>query len=140
MRATLVVLLLSIATTVQADQWVTPTARTLASPNHKLQAVITPASDGKSGATVAIGPTQGTAKTFKLADDWMPVDAVLFNDGSLLTLDHWHQLGFGNVATLYTRDGKVRWTKMLADLIGKRLAEKAPHSVSSIWWRKMPLE
>ena len=79
-RATLVVLLLSISSTAQADQWVTPTARTLASPDHKLQAVITPAADGKSGATAAIGPTQGTAKSFKLADDWMPVDAVLFDD------------------------------------------------------------
>ncbi len=134
------IVLLLIATTAHADEWVTPTPRTLASPDGKLQAVITPSTDGKSRATAKIGPKQGTATTFKLADDWMPVDTVLFDDGSLLTLDHWHSLGVGKVATFYGRDGKIRWTKTLEELVGKRLAETATHSVSSIWWRKTPLE
>src|SRR5262249_51795366 len=44
------------------------------------------------------------------------------------------------VATMYERDGKVRWTKTLVELVGPKLADGATHSVSSIWWRKMPLE
>jgi tetratricopeptide (TPR) repeat protein len=70
----------------------------------------------------------------------MPVDVVLFDDGSLLAFDHWHQLGYGKVATFYEADGKVRWTKTLAELLGQAFVDRAQHSVSSIWWRKVPLE
>jgi tetratricopeptide (TPR) repeat protein len=137
-----IVLVALIASTADADEWASPTPITLTSPNGKLQAVITPArsNDGKSHASVAIGAKPGTAKKRVLDDDWMPVDAILFDDGSLLTLDHWHQLGFGNVATLYEVDGRVRWTRTLDQLVGAQLVERARHSVSSIWWRKMPLE
>jgi hypothetical protein len=120
----------------RADQWVTPTARTLTSPNKQLQATITPAANRMSGATIAVGTPPFT---FALQTPWMPVDAVLFDDGSLLALDHWHELGHGKVAILYARDGTVRWAKTLRELLGA-LADRAPQSVSSIWWRKMPLE
>jgi tetratricopeptide (TPR) repeat protein len=135
-----IVLVAIMTSTAYADQWVAPTARTLTSPNGKLQAVITPSTDGKSHASVAIGPKLGTAKKRALDDPWMPVDALLFDDGSLLTLDHWHQLGYGDVATLYGADGHVRWTRTLEQLIGAQLVDRAPHSVSSIWWRKQPFE
>lgn len=129
------------AATARADQWVTPTAKTLTSPNQKLQITITPAKDGTSGATAAIGDKgRPPTKTFKLATRWMPVDALLFDDGTLLALDHWHKLGFGDVATLYERDGTIRWKKSLLALVGQPFIETADRSVSSIWWRKMPLE
>jgi hypothetical protein len=129
-----------LVSSARADQWVTPTARTVTSPNQKLTAVITPAADGKSGATVTIGEKSRPGKPFTLATRWMPVDAVLFDDGSLLALDHWHQLGYGKVAILYERGGAIRWSKTLVDLVGQVVADSADHSVSSIWWRKMPLE
>jgi tetratricopeptide (TPR) repeat protein len=129
-----------LASSARADQWMTPTAQSLTSPDYKLRAVITPATDGKSGATATIGGRDQPAKTFTLATRWMPVDAVLFDDGSLLALDHWHELGYGQVATLYERDGKIRWSRTLAELVGQAVADRAPHSVSSIWWRKKPLE
>jgi tetratricopeptide (TPR) repeat protein len=131
---------LLIAASARADEWMAPKVRTVVSPNGKLQAVITPAPDASSVATAAIGPKGGTATTFTLATTWSPVDVVLFDDGSLLALDHWHQLGYGKVATVYERDGKVRWTKTLAELAGQAFVDAAPHSVSSIWWRKTPLE
>jgi tetratricopeptide (TPR) repeat protein len=129
-----------LASTARADQWVTPTARTVTSPNQKLRAVITPAADGKSGASAKLGEQGQLAKTFKLATRWMPVDVVLLDDGSLLALDHWHQLGYGKVATLYERDGAIRWSKTLVELVGQAVAASADRSVSSIWWRKTPLE
>lgn len=129
-----------LVSSARADQWVTPTEHTVVSPNRKLQAVITPAKDGKSGATATIGEKDKAGKSFMLATRWMPVDVVLFDDGSLLALDHWHQLGYGKVATMYERDGTIRWTKTLVELIGQALVDSAQHSVSSIWWRKMPLE
>lgn len=129
-----------LASSARADQWVTPTARTLMSPNQKLKAVITPAADGRSGATATIGEQGQPGKTFTLSTRWMPVDVVLFDDGSLLALDHWHQLGYGKVATLYERNGTIRWSKTLVELVGQAVVDNAQHSVSSIWWRKMPVE
>lgn len=129
-----------LAASARADQWVTPTARTVVSPNQRLKAVITPAADGKSGATATIGAQDQSGTTFTLSARWMPVDVVLFDDGSLLALDHWHQLGYGKVATLYERDGKIRWSKTLVELVGQAVVDHAQHSVSSIWWRKTPVE
>jgi len=129
-----------LASSARADQWVTPTARTLRSPDQKLKAVITPAADGRSGATATIGEESQPGKTFTLSTRWMPVDVVLFDDGSLLALDDWHQLGYGKVATLYERDGTIRWSKTLVELVGQAVIASAQHSVSSIWWRRMPVE
>ena len=128
------------ASSARADDWATPTQRTIQSPDHKLQAVISPAADRASTATAAIGPKDHLGKPFALTTPEMPVDSVLFDDGSLLTFDRWGQLGFGNVATLYERGGKLRWTKTLEELLGAKLADAAPRSVSSILWRKTPVE
>lgn len=129
-----------LASTARADQWVSPTHEKLTSPNKRLEAVIKPATDAKTGATATIGEKGQPGKTFTLATPWMPVDSVLFDDGSLLTLDNWHQLGHGTVATVYERDGKIRWKRTLAELVGQPFVDSASHSVSSIWWRKKPLE
>lgn len=133
--ALIAVTALGLSATARADEWVTPTAHTLTSPNGKLSATITPAPEGSANARAAIG-----ARSFAIANHWMPVDAFLFDDGTLLTLDNWHQLGYDKVATLFERDGKLRWSKTLAELAGQPFVDRAPHSVSSIWWRKTPLE
>ena len=130
-----------IATHAHADEWVSPSAVTVVSPSKKQQAVITPAVNGKSGAVAALGPKDKPATvTFTLRTPWMPVDSVVFDDGTLLTLDNWHSLGHGSVATLYERDGKVRWAKTLVELVGQGVVDSSQRSVSSIWWRKTPLE
>src|SRR5829696_7865426 len=95
--------LLVLVANAHADQWVTPTARTYVSPNQKLLASITPAKDGTSGAQATIGENDKPGTSFTLATPWMPVEARLFDDGTLLTLDNWHSLGYGKVATLYER-------------------------------------
>lgn len=137
MRGIALLSLLLTASIAFADEWVSPTPRTLTSPDGKRTVVITPAAR-RAGATVEIRAGKTKQRAFDLSS--VPVDAVLFDDGSLLALDHWHQLGFGKVATLYGPDSKVRWAKTLEQLIGKTLVERAQHSVSSIWWRKVPLE
>ncbi len=139
--ALIAVIALSVpAVPARADEWVTPATRTFTSPNHKLEATITPAPDGNANASAAIGEPGHSGKPFPMINRWMPVDALLFDDGSLLALDNWHTLGYDAVATLYERDGTVRWSKTLAELAGQAFVDRAPHSVSSIWWRKTPLE
>lgn len=129
-----------LVTAARADSWVTPQERRLASPNGQWEAVITPAKDGKGGARTSIGAKGKAGTPFTTATEWMPVDAMLFDDGSLLVLDGWHRLGHGTVAAVHDRDGSVRWSKTLEELVGKDIAAKVSASVSSIWWRKMPLE
>lgn len=136
---TLLILLLLVGT-ARADQWVSPTTKTLVSPNNKWSAVIVPSRDPKVGVQATMGPRGGAQVTITLKDQWMPVDAILLDDGTLLTLDHWHKLGFGDVAILYERDGTVRWSKTLVQLIGQQLIDASDRSVSSIWWRKVPIE
>src|SRR5690349_5195613 len=89
----LVLIVLGLAGQAHADQWISPTRRTVESPNKKLQVVITPGDDGQKGATAAISENGKVVTSFKLDSKWMPVDTVLFDDGTLLALDHWHRLG-----------------------------------------------
>jgi len=129
-----------LASTARADDWVSPTTRTLVSPDGRIEAVITPAPNGTSRARATVGEKGRPGKSFTLATPWMPVDVVLFDDGSLLALDDWGALGYGKVATVYERGGAVRWSKTLVDMLGQPFVDSAPHSVSSIWWRTTPLE
>jgi tetratricopeptide (TPR) repeat protein len=124
-----------LVSTARADSWISPEEHALESPNKRVKGTIKPADDGRSGASVTIG-----TRTFKLQSTWSPVDAVLFDDGTLLTFDNWHQLGHGTVAYLYERDGKVRWAKTLVELVGQPFIDTVSQSVSSIWWRRVPLE
>jgi tetratricopeptide (TPR) repeat protein len=140
MRWLLCVFALTASTTASADEWVSPQVMTITSPNKRFEAVLTPAGRSARAATATIRDGGKPGVTFDLKAKQMVVDAVIFDDGTLLALDHWHSLGFGDVATLYERGGIVRWSKTLVDLIGQPLVDKAPHSVSSIWWRKTPLE
>ncbi len=140
MRIVLLLAIVLASTGARADQWVTPSTVTVTSPNKKWVAVITPSRDAKASAKATITPAGGAPTTITLAHRSAPVGVVLFDDGTLLTLDHWHQLGYGKVAELYERDGTVRWSKTLQDLVGQTFIDTADHSVSSIWWRKTPLE
>jgi hypothetical protein len=57
------------------------------------------------------------------------------NDGALITLDNWHNVGFGDVVAIYAPDGKLRRKYRLGDLYSAATIEKIKRSVSSIWWR-----
>lgn len=129
-----------LASPAHADQWTTPAERRLTSPNKRWEAVITPATDGHTGARTTIAAKGKPGTPFATVTSWMPVDALLFDDGSLLVLDGWHQLGHGTVAAVHDRDGSVRWSKTLEELIGSAMIDNVTASVSSIWWRKTPLE
>jgi tetratricopeptide (TPR) repeat protein len=134
------VVIAMLVSSAHADSWMTPTERRLTSPNKKWEAVITPAKDGKTGAHTSIGSKGKPGTPFTTETRWMPVDSLLFDDGSLLVLDGWHRLGHGTVAALHDRDGSVRWSKTLEELVGKDVIATVTASVSSIWWRKTPLE
>lgn len=67
-----------------------------------------------------------------------PVAPVLFlvtDRGYLVTLDNWHNLGYGKALASYAPDGKLIASYELKDLFSPQEILAFRHSVSSIWWR-----
>ena len=67
-----------------------------------------------------------------------PVAPVLFlvtDRGYLLTLDNWHNMGFGKAIASYSPDGRVVFSSELKDVFSEKEVEGFRRSVSSIWWR-----
>jgi hypothetical protein len=67
-----------------------------------------------------------------------PADFFVSNEGSLATLDNWHNAGYGQVVTLYDRTGKLVRSYDLAELFPADDIKALPHTPSSIEWRAGP--
>lgn len=97
------------------------------------------AKKGRHAQAILTGPN-GERHVFSLLNPVAPVDAVLFNDGTLLALDNWHNMGYGAVLAAYSKGGALLWSKELEELLPVDVLEKVPISTSSRWWRKQPFE
>lgn len=64
-----------------------------------------------------------------------PVDVFLNNVGILVTLDNWHNVGYGKVIVIYDRDGRVINGYGLEGLLMATEIQQVLTSVSSRWWR-----
>lgn len=64
-----------------------------------------------------------------------PVDLMVNNQGVVVTLDNWHNAGYGKVVVIYSREGKIISAYELNDLYAQEEIQKIPRSVSSRWWR-----
>lgn len=67
-----------------------------------------------------------------------PVEFFVSNHGQLVTLDNWHNVGYGKVVALYDAQGRAIQSYELRDLFQPEEIEKLSHSVSSIHWRNGP--
>ena len=76
-------------------------------------------------------------QTAQLLNPVAPIHAAVANDGTLVTLDNWHNVGYGEIVVIYSPDGKVRKNYRLTDLYPPATIGKIERSVSSIWWRCM---
>lgn len=64
-----------------------------------------------------------------------PVEALVGDDGTVVTLDNWHWVGYGsNVVVIYRPDGKLVRSMGLEDFLTKEEVKVLSHTVSSIWW------
>jgi hypothetical protein len=54
----------------------------------------------------------------------------------LITLDNWHNMGYGKTVAFYSPVGKPIRAYGLSDLFTQSEIDGFRHSVSSIWWRK----
>jgi hypothetical protein len=74
-------------------------------------------------------------QTQQLVNPVAPIHVAVANDGTMITLDNWHNVGFGDVVAIYAPDGKLLKRYRLEDLYSAAAIGKIRRSVSSIWWR-----
>jgi hypothetical protein len=71
----------------------------------------------------------------RLLNPIAPVVHAVSNAGELVTLDNWHNMGYGKVVAVYAADGRLRRSYALAELYAPEEIRKMTMSTSSIWWR-----
>jgi hypothetical protein len=80
----------------------------------------------------------GLGTTITLLNPVAPVDFYVTDQGYLITLDNWHNMGYGKVLALYGQDGTPIKSYNLSDFFLDEEISHFEHSVSSIWWHKGP--
>jgi len=156
LRRILLILALYVGISIQvvADEWVTPQIREVFSPDRQYFVRITPGESwgetwGFKGAKIGKhaqaaffreqpGKRYRLERTIDMPNPVAPVEVFVSNHGDLVTLDNWHNEGYGAVLVLYHWDGKIVKAYKLADLFSKKEIDSFPMSVSSIWWHKGP--
>lgn len=151
--ATLAIALLA-ASTAWADDWPAPVVREVFSASRGHFVRVTPGTSwgdlrGFAGAKkgeyataeffrrTADGNYHCTARA-TLLNPVAPVEFFVSNDGRLVTLDNWHNKGYGTAIAVYAADGKPVKAYTLADIFTAEEIEGFTHSISSIHWHKGP--
>ncbi|HYM13849.1 MAG TPA: hypothetical protein VEU62_24130 [Bryobacterales bacterium] len=152
MRFLMLALALVALPCARADEWPAPVIREAFSHSRAYFVRVLP---GKSlGDTVGFrGASKGpfaTAEFYRLEKDRSyrlaatapllnpvaPIDFFVTDRGFLITLDNWHNMGYGKVVAFYSPEGKLIRAYALSDLFTPSEIGGFRHSVSSIWWRK----
>ena len=68
-----------------------------------------------------------------------PVEFFVSDDGRLVTIDNWHNLGYGKVVVIYDSSGKIVQSYELSDLFQNGEIKSFGRSESSIQWRNGPV-
>lgn len=139
---------------LRADDWAPTTVREAFSTNRDYFVRVIPGESigetvGFKGAKVGkhahaevfhVQPDRGYRldREIELLNPVAPVEFFVSNAGDIVTLDNWHNVGYGSVLALYRPDGKLVKAYKLADLFPKSEVDSFPQSVSSIWWHKGP--
>ena len=71
----------------------------------------------------------------QLVNPVAPVDFFVTNRGYLVTLDNWHNRGYGKVVAFYSPNGLLIRAYELSELFSKEEIYSFQRSVSSILWR-----
>jgi hypothetical protein len=137
-----------------ADDWAGPTTREVFSKDRAYFVRITPGESlgetvGFKGAKIGkharaaffhIQPDRSYRfeREVEILNPVAPVDFFASNSGDLVTLDNWHNMGYGVVLALYHSDGGLGKAYRLPDLFSKSEIDSFSESISSIWWRKGP--
>ena len=75
------------------------------------------------------------AQEITLQNPVAPVRFLVTDRGYLLTLDNWHNMGFGKAVASYAPGGRLVFAGELKDLFSSEEIDGFRRTVSSIWWR-----
>jgi hypothetical protein len=144
-------LLVTFVQVASADDWPGPVERLVFSPSLHFRMRILPGKSvgdtvGFSGspkgpyATAELSSKSGSndykpTRSFTLLNPVLPVDALLSDSGHLITIDNWHNMGYGKVVVLYGSNGAVVRAYTLQDLFPATDIARFVRSTSSVWWR-----
>ena len=145
------VLLMLATPQARADDWAAPLTREVFSASREYFVRVVP---GKS-----LGDTYGFASQEKgpyaraefyrrsqdrsyrlvaeesLLNPVAPLEFLVADNGHLVTLDNWHNVGYGKVVAIYDARGKLIRAYELRELFDAEEIKRFPHSMSSIHWR-----
>jgi hypothetical protein len=156
-RAVLCVLLLvvGVASPAHADSWANPVVREIFSANRDHFVRVTPGASWGDTMGFAGAPKGAFAtaeyyrrhadksyrlmQTVTLLNPVAPVDVFVSDEGRLVTVDNWHNRGYGKVLAVYDAAGRLVKAYALTDLFAKDEIDGAQHSVSSIAWHEGPV-
>jgi hypothetical protein len=149
-----VALICSSLASAHADDWAAPQVREVFSTSRDHFVRVTPGTSwgDTTGFAGAAKGAYATAEFFHRGSDGSyrpiarttllnpvaPVEFFVSNDGRLVTLDNWHNRGYGTAVAVYAANGTVVKAYTLADIFTAQEIEAFPHSVSSIHWHKGP--
>src|SRR5215467_3069751 len=139
----LLIIVLVVAPRARGDEWPAPVIHEVFSPSRAFFVRVIP---GKSiGDTVgfkgaAHGPYAAAEfyrreqdKSYRLTvevtllNPVAPADFFVTDSGYLITLDNWHNIGYGKVVAIYTAAGKPVRSFELSDLFSKSEIEGLEH-------------
>jgi TonB family protein len=154
--STVVVLLLTLS--ARSDEWYMPERQSFTSTDGRWRLVVTPGHIDSQLAyfTDKVNEVPATpdnrargalyrkrAIGWKLMHRWTlvneisPVSALVANDGTVVTFDNWHGMGYGDdVIVIYAANGELVRKLGLSDLMDEADILQLPHSTSSIQWAK----
>ena len=154
-RRTLALALLTCASPALADSWTAPQVREVFSANRDHFVRVIPGSNLGStfGFAGAAKGANASAEWYRRQDDRSyrltqsatlfnpiaPVDVFVSDDGRLVTVDNWHNRGYGKVLAVYDDGGRLVKSYELAELFSKQEINAYPHSVSSRAWHQGPV-
>ena len=148
-------LALAFAAPAHADDWPSPQVREVfsASRDHFVRVIPGTGFGDLAGFEGAPKGEYATAEFYRrqadrsyrlmhtvtLLNPVAPVDYFVSNEGRLVTVDNWHNRGYGSVLALYDPGGRLVKAYALTDLFLKTEIDAYPHSVSSVHWHDGPV-
>jgi hypothetical protein len=146
---------LLLAPAALADSWARPVVREVFSASRDYFVRIVPGESVGDAVGFASAPRGRHAqaelyrrapdRSYRLAGEVVlanpvaPVEFFVADSGHFVTVDNWHNLGYGKVVAIYDAAGTPIRSYALDELFSAKEIEKFPHSVSSIHWRNGPL-
>ena len=155
LRSICLAMWLCVAASSHADDWARPQVREVfsASRDHFIRVIPGTSIGDTVGFEGAAKGEYASAEFYRREEDRSyrlvasvrllnpvaPVDFFVSDDGQLVTIDNWHNRGYGNVLAVYDAVGKPVKAYTLADIFTRAEIDAAPHSLSSIAWHSGPV-